>query len=333
MGATSIGWVSIASERSGGFVYGQRVREALAPELPIELVDLAGRFLRTRGLKAAGLLVGLGTLHLQQHDLWIYDGMLTGLLPLPRRGRRLFLSHHIDSSVFPPISRALLETAERAFYHHLHQADAIVTVSEYWRRHFLDLGYRKVHQISPAFDLASFDFDMDAGDDHLFRAQYGLDSRPIVYIGNCHVAKGVVEAHAALHDLDVQLVTSGPKAVSLPARNLDLTYTDYLRLLKASHVAVTMSRFKEGWCMTAHEAMLVGTPVIGSGLGGMGELLRGGGQVACRPEELRGHVLELLSNPERRSGLAASGQAFARTFTLDRFRAGWRNVLLSLIEV
>jgi glycosyltransferase involved in cell wall biosynthesis len=34
-----------------------------------------------------------------------------------------------------------------------------------------------------------------------------------------------------------------------------------------------MSKFLEGWNRTAHEAILVGTPVVGSGQGGMLELL------------------------------------------------------------
>ena len=42
-----------------------------------------------------------------------------------------------------------------------------------------------------------------------------------------------------------------------------------------------MSKFLEGWNRTAHEAMLCRTPVIGSGTGGMRELLLGGQQIIC----------------------------------------------------
>ena len=64
--------------------------------------------------------------------------------------------------------------------------------------------------------------------------------------------------------------------INIPVVNLSLNYKEYLCLLKASSVVVTMSKFKEGWCLTAHEAMLCKTPVIGSGKGGMRELLEGG---------------------------------------------------------
>ena len=57
-------------------------------------------------------------------------------------------------------------------------------------------------------------------------------------------------------------------------------------LLQAASVAVTMSKFNEGWCRTAHEAMLCKTPVVGSGMGGMGELLE---------EEIRLFVMISLS--------------------------------------
>ena len=35
-----------------------------------------------------------------------------------------------------------------------------------------------------------------------------------------------------------------------------------------------MSTFKEGWCRVLHEAAIHGTPILGSGLGGMRELLQ-----------------------------------------------------------
>ena len=40
------------------------------------------------------------------------------------------------------------------------------------------------------------------------------------------------------------------------------------------HLAIAMSTFKEGWCRVLHEAAIHGTPILGSGLGGMRELLQ-----------------------------------------------------------
>ena len=66
---------------------------------------------------------------------------------------------------------------------------------------------------------------------------------------------------------------------------MKLSFQEYLILLKASTVVLTMSLFKEGWCRVAHEALLLGTPVIGSGAGGMTEVLAQGGGLSCERAE------------------------------------------------
>ena len=53
---------------------------------------------------------------------------------------------------------------------------------------------------------------------------------------------------------------------SLPVQCFCLSKQDYLRLLKACDLVITMSKVREGWCRVAHEAMLCQTPVIGSAL-------------------------------------------------------------------
>ena len=132
-----------------------------------------------------------------------------------------------------------------------------------------------------------------------FKRRFSSEEKPILYLGNCQRIKGVVEAYEQLKDLKVHLVTSGRKEVDLPILNLNLDYRDYLLLLKSSSVVITMSKFKEGWNRTAHEAMLCKTPVIGSGLGGMKELLEGGNQIICENfSDLKERVSYVLDHPE-----------------------------------
>ena len=69
--------------------------------------------------------------------------------------------------------------------------------------------------------------------------------------------------------------------MNFPTINLDLERKEYLKLLKAASVVVAMSKFKEGWNRTVHEAMLCKTPVVGAPQGGMKELLEGGEQIIC----------------------------------------------------
>ena len=85
-----------------------------------------------------------------------------------------------------------------------------------------------------------------------------------------------------------------------------------------------MSKFKEGWNRTAHEAMLCKTPVIGSGLGGMRELLEGGGQIICEDfGDLKERVCYVLEHPE----LGEAGYGFAKQFTVKRFEEEWLNLI------
>jgi glycosyltransferase involved in cell wall biosynthesis len=216
---------------------------------------------------------------------------------------------------------------ERMFYHHLKKVDAIVTISKYWQNHFLERGYPKVYLIYNAFDTDQFRFEAEQILE--FKKKFRLDRKPIVYLGNCQRIKGVVEAYGHLKDMEVTLVTSGRREVNIPALNLDLNYKEYLLLLKASSGVITMSKFKEGWNRTAHEAMLCKTPVIGSGLGGMRELLEGGGQIICEGlDDLKERVCYALEHPE----LGEVGYGFAKQFTIKRFEEEWLNLIERVYE-
>ena len=218
--------------------------------------------------------------HQGEKDLWIrnFDSIIT--MPYDdTRGKNVALIFHIDYSFQPAYLKTSWIILERIFYHHLKKVDAIITISKYWQNHFLERGYPNVYLIYNGFDLNEFQFeDQEVLE---FRKKFRLEDRPIIYMGNCQRIKGVVEVYEHLKKLDVYLVTSGRKEVDIPTLNLNLDDHDYLLLLRSSSVVITMSKFMEGWNRTAHEAMLCKTPVIGSGLGGMKELLEGGKQIIC----------------------------------------------------
>ena len=88
---------------------------------------------------------------------------------------------------------------------------------------------------------------------------------------------------------------------------------------------ITMSKIREGWCRVAHEAMLCRTCVVGSGSGGMRELLEGGGQVICEDiSMLPGLINEVLNKKEK---YALEGFKFASRFDHEYFAKEW-NVLV-----
>ncbi len=80
--------------------------------------------------------------------------------------------------------------------------------------------------------------------------------------------------------------------------------------------------------MTTHEAMLCKTPVVGSGLGGMKELLEEGGQIRCADaKELKSKVEYLLNHAQEREKIGAMGYNYAKDFTLEKFKKEWLYVV------
>jgi len=258
-------------------------------------------------------------------EIWIRTFLPVVSLSFNRtKGKNIALFHHIDNKVYPHYALSII--LKKIFYRNLKRADAIVVVSQFWKDYLESRGYKNINIIYNCFDLKYFNFDERECQE--FRERFSLIQKPIVYIGNCQKRKGVVEVYKSLKDINVDLVTSGQKEIDLPCRHLDLTYRDYLLLLRVSSVVVVMSQFKEGWCRTAHEAMLCRTPVIGSGAGGMAELLEGGGQIICDDfSKLPQLVLKAMKNSDE---MAAKGYNFAKQFTFEKFKDEWLHLIDSL---
>ena len=68
---------------------------------------------------------------------------------------------------------------------------------------------------------------------------------------------------------------------------INANYMDYNILLKNAKAVICMSDFKEGWCRVLHEAAIHGTPILGSGLGGMKELMEIGGYLPSTSDTLK----------------------------------------------
>jgi glycosyltransferase involved in cell wall biosynthesis len=325
-----IGWVKIVSKRYGGVIYGEKVRQILSENFDVELVDIDSKYFKRGYLRGPEIIFNLLRLK-GKKDLWIRDLYPVITLGFDRtQGKNLAMVYHIDFSTSPIFTKPIERIFEKIIYYNLKKVDAILTISEYWKNHFLQRGYKNVYKISPSFNLT--DFDISENETSEFKKEHKVEDKPIIYLGNCQKAKGVVESYEVLKGLDAYLVTSGERMVGIPAINFNLNYRDYLRLLKASSVVITMSKFKEGWNMTAHEAMLLKTPVIGSGIGGMRELLEGGKQIICEDfSTLREKVEYLLNHPEVREKMGEDGYNFAKDFTLERFQKEWAELINKLI--
>lgn len=328
----SIGWIQTSSKKYGGIVYNEEAIRALKAEFDIEPLYFDAKFFsRAKYLKIPESLFRLSKLK-GKKDLWIRDFYSTVATPFySTQGKNAVIIHHDDFSGFPLISRPFFKILQQIFYINLKKADAIIVVSEYWKNHFLKKGYKNVFKIYNAFDLNDFNISQEEVEE--FKKKNNLLGKPIIYLGNCQKPKGVVQAYRKLKDLDAYLVTSGRRQVKMPVLNFDFSYREYLILLKASSVALTMSKFKEGWCRTAHEAMLLKTPVIGSGLGGMKELLEGGKQIVCTDfSKLKEKVGFLLKNPEARLKIGEDGYSFAKNFTIEKFNEEWPELIRKILK-
>lgn len=318
----TIGWIEISLKQYGGNLYNEQAREALSKEFDVELVNREAKIFKYfRPLKLVESLLRLLALS-GKKDAWVRDFYSILTMPFDRtQGKQIAMVHHVDFSGFPLFARFVFFFLQKLFYYNLKRVDVIVTVSEYWKQHFLQMGYQRVYKISNGFDLSEYKITDEEVEE--FKKQYNLEGKPIIYLGNCQKIKGVKEAYKILRDLNVHFVTSGKRMVKIPAQNLEIGRRDYFKLLKASTVILAMSKLKEGWGRTAHEALLLGTPVIGSGSAGMKELLDGGGQIVSDFKDLKEKVQYILLHPRVQKEMVDRGYIFAKDFTMERFEREW----------
>ncbi|MEI9814902.1 MAG: hypothetical protein WDO18_20670 [Acidobacteriota bacterium] len=192
------------------------------------------------------------------------------LLPFRFSRNVIGIVHHVGAS-----SNTLFATFESKIIERLRSAHRVIVVSKFWEEYFKGLGFTNLELIYNGFTVEEYRISEAAAAD--FKVRHGLTDKPIIYLGNNGPLKGVQKTRAALKGIDAHFVASGRAADSSDGLvSLRLDRLDYLRLLAASTVVVTMSEFDEGWCRTAHEGMLMRTPVIGSGRGGCANCCRAG---------------------------------------------------------
>lgn len=309
---------------TGGVVYDSLACHTLAEHFDFRLHDEASRSATETSLTHVRRLRKLNS----TADIRIRDPFVLAAGRMRRAAHvEMAMIHHIDPrwGGKPLLYRWL----DWRLKQRLPKMDCVVTVADYWKEHLQSLGCGDVRVIYNSFDLSEFEFQQSELDS--FLNKYDLDaSRPIIYAGPAKVTKGILEVYNALSDGDYTLVMTGPPNanVKLPIPQLFLERREYLCLLRVCSAVISMSRMLEGWNRIAHEALLCRTPVIGSGTGGMRELLAGGGQTIVDDfRMLPEAVARTLSN---RDELARSGYAYASQFDLHYFRNAWMNLVHSM---
>lgn len=312
---------STADSIYGGSRYERMVSEVLGERHSVSIQDVKPHTMRFAQRPQVILKIAWRQLA-SRTDAFVRNELSTiGMFNDWRERLNVSIMHHFDTRIGP--SRLLSNLFENALMRNLKRCDRVVVVSEFWRDKLRGNGIDNCTIIHNAFDIPSF--DISAEERRRFIEKYGLKGKPIIYLGNCQRYKGVLDSYEALSSMDAHFVTSGLKDIELPCLHLELSSREYKTLLAVSSVCVLMSIIIEGWNRTAHEAMLCRTPVVGSGTGGMRELLLGGGQLICsRPEDLPDAVDQAMRNRDR---LGEAGYSFASRFTTENFRKAWLGLM------
>jgi len=237
--------------------------------------------------------------------------------------------HHIDDT------NIKMSLKHRWFFNQLvkrlPQMDLVVTVSEYWAGYLKRLGCNRVKVIYNSFNPSDYIVAEEAKIN--FKKQHGFNNeQPIVYIGNAARQKGVYETYEVLKNSNYQLVMTGAenRASDLPVKFLNLSRTDFVTLLNLADVVVTMSKLIEGWNRIAHEALLCKTPVIGSGTGGMKELLEGARQTIIHsPSQLPAMVENTLKNKAHQG---TQGYGYVSKYDHIYFKNEWISTIQNLLK-
>jgi glycosyltransferase involved in cell wall biosynthesis len=319
-----IGLIETRQGLGGGNIYKRMVGRALSQKFTVKKFQVSPKvFPKARRLRMLAKIIHLNKKE-KSIDLWIRNFLsVVGMKGLHKNMQNIALFFHIDDDQIP--NKWLSRILDRKFWKNIHNCDRVIVIAKYWKNFMKVRGVKNIQIIYHGHDISDFIFTESEIDD--FKERHGLTGKPVVYLGNCQKNKGVCDAYRYLKDLPYHLVTSGKKEVDLPARHLELTYREYLLLLKSASVVLTMSKFLEGWNITAHEAMLCRTPVIGSGTGGMRELLEGGNQIICQDfAELPETVDYAMNNAEQ---LGIKGYEFAKNFSFERFQTEWINLVQS----
>ncbi|HZQ80538.1 MAG TPA: glycosyltransferase [Gaiellaceae bacterium] len=131
----------------------------------------------------------------------------------------------------------------------------------------------------------------------------------VLFAGRLSEEKGILEFLEATEGLPRVIVGDGPLRPRVPEAIGFVPPSEMGRYYEAASVVCVPSR-REGYGMTAREAMAYGRPVVATRVGGLADL-EGPGVTLVRPGELGGAVAKLLEDGEgrRSAGKAARSSA------------------------
>ena len=255
------------------------------------------------------------------------------LLIYPKRISIICISHHYDPSVFKGIRKLYVKLSHWLFICQRSRIEAVISCSKYWSRYYKEKGFKNTITIFNGFDIKSMDHSLAINKSTSVLNRFGLISKEYLHFGSYGPSKGQKVALKYLKHLGLPMIaTSASKRVLIDGiKDINLinaNFDEYNILLKNAKATICMSEFKEGWCRVLHEAAIHGTPIIGSGLGGMSELLEIGGFTSSTADNLS----DDLNTRTKEISLSKDTINLYRAFTLQKFCEAWRLCVLELLD-
>lgn len=212
------------------------------------------------------------------------------LMGILRRSKTIVILHHYDR-----------KEQNSWFYHfnmkwliYLLKIDTqklrVVVVAQYWKDWLIDSGVKEsnIDVIPNLFDNKLYeDVKTVTPKKHqIYLGQYGAKQHPMAF-----------KIAEELTALGYYCFFTTPYAnVALAHQNYvvkQLAFDEYLKEIASSLYTVCLTSFNEGWNRTAHESLLLGTPVIGNHAGGLGQLLKEASQpIVSTKEEVVALILQ-----------------------------------------
>lgn len=269
--------------------------------------------------------------------LWFTDISIAIISPgcmlfIPKHVKIICIIHHYDPKPFRGFRKLYAKAAYYLVKLQQRRIECVVTGAKVWKRFFELQHFKNVFVIHSAFEVNEMLRIVTDRDGQRFLRENNLSPNQYIYIGTYHAAKGQARAIEILSELDFPLVATSTdkntKAADNKIKILSASFSEYNHLLKNARIAVAMSTFREGWCRVLHEAAIHGTPILGSGSGGMRELLKLSSVHPSSFESLKSDVVEKLSQPRLSDEITSK---FC-DYTAENFKEKWFDLIVAHLD-
>jgi glycosyltransferase involved in cell wall biosynthesis len=317
-------------QKRGGAIYEDQVKKILEKEYNLDVLELNVQKNKILFFNKLKYFYQIKSHHpgkryktLITNKAGVYAGILSR-----KSDKKILILHHYysDENIYPFVNIFL----KNKLLSNLKKFNSIIVVSEYWKKYFSNyISENKIEIIYNSFDINKINSIQESINVQSFKKKYNIpDEKIIVYAGNALKIKGYDEVINQLKNNDAYfIITSGNKDKNATLQHLHLTldYTEYIQLLCSADITVILSKFQEGWNRIAHESLICGTPVIGTGVAGMGELLQKANQTIWNEGD---NLQVLIKNSIGNSENTFYGKKYASQYDLEYLKNRWGSVLI-----